>query len=834
MIPQYNHLKIEPKWQKYWEDHKMSEVKESQTAPRQMRRYILDMFPYPSGAGLHVGHPEGYTATDIYSRYLRMRGFQVIHPMGWDAFGLPAENYAIKQGIHPRESTLRNIDNFRRQIKMLGFSYDWSREIATCDPEYYYWTQWFFLLLYKNGLAYRKKAPVNWCGSCQTVLAREQVVEGKCERCKNQIIQRELKQWFFKITDYADRLLSGLDKIDWPEPIKTMQRNWIGRSEGALIKFKIQNSKCKITVQNAKFLEVFTTRADTVFGATYMVIAPEHEIISNLKSQILNLREVEEYIDQSRRKTELQRTDLAKEKTGVEIEGIKAVNPASGEEIPIWVADYVLMSYGTGAIMAVPAHDERDWEFARKYKLPIRQVIKPQNKCQCQNDVLCYTGEGILINSQPKNSGISFNGMRSEAAKEKIVEWLAQKGLAKKSVQYKLRDWLISRQRYWGAPIPIIYCEKCGELPVQEDQLPVELPDDVDFRPKGESPLERSKAFHKVKCPECGSSKARRESDTMDTFVCSSWYYFRYTDPRNAHEFASKDKIKYWLPVDTYVGGAEHAVMHLLYARFFCKILYDQGIIDFEEPFQKLINQGLILAEDGRKMSKSLGNVINPDDIVKEYGADALRMYEMFMGPLEDAKPWNTKGIKGVRRFLEKVWKLVECQNPNVKCQIKSKCQMSNAKRVVLERLLHKTIKKVGDDIELFKFNTAISQLMILVNQMQKCDQFPITNYQLLITLLAPFAPHLAEELWGQLGYKESVFRQKWPEYDVDLIKDEMNTIVVQINGKIRDQFNISVGASPEEVLKQARDSEKIQKWLKGQKIKKEIYVPNRIVNFVI
>ncbi|MFH1712592.1 MAG: leucine--tRNA ligase [Candidatus Jacksonbacteria bacterium] len=818
---QYNHLKIEPKWQKYWEKHKMSEVQEDDAVPPQDRRYILDMFPYPSGAGLHVGHPEGYTATDIYARYLRMKGYQVLHPMGWDAFGLPAENYAIKQAVHPKESTYKNIDNFRRQIKSLGFSYDWSREIATCDPEYYKWTQWLFLLLYKNGLAFRKKAPVNWCESCQTVLAREQVMEGKCERCGNQVIQKELKQWFFKITDYAERLLSDLNKIDWPEPIKLMQRNWIGRSCGINIDYKVESVNKKITV--------FTTRPDTNFGATFITLAPDSQFVQENIDLFPNKEEAARYVKETAKKIELERIAEGRKKTGV-FTGLYAINNLTDKKMPVYVGDFVLASVGAGAVVGVPGHDKRDFEFAQAMDLEIiRVVVGPDGDTSPITKIeQVQEEEGTMI-----NSGF-LDGLDIHDATVKMMDYLEEKGRGKRVTLYKLRDWLISRQRYWGAPIPIIYCEKCGELPVPEDQLPVELPNDVDFRPKGESPLERSKLFHKVKCPKCGSSKARRESDTMDTFVCSSWYHFRFTDPRNAHEFASKDKIKYWLPVSTYVGGAEHAVMHLLYARFFCKVLYDQGKVDFEEPFQKLINQGLILAQDGRKMSKSLDNVINPDDIVNEYGADTLRIYEMFMGPLEDAKPWDTKGIKGVRRFLEKVYKIIQNSKFN---PASLQGQNYNSKFKIddtVDVLLHKTIKKVGDDIEAFKFNTAISQLMILVNEMQKCDQLSIINYQLLITLLAPFAPHLAEELWSYFGNKESIFRQKWPEYDVNLIKNDLNTIVVQINGKVRDQFNISVDASSEEVLKQARASRKIQKWLDGQQVKKEIYVPNRIVNFVV
>ncbi|MBU2576036.1 leucine--tRNA ligase, partial [Patescibacteria group bacterium] len=625
----YNHKTIEKKWQKRYEDERIFEV--SDKVNQDKKKYILDMFPYPSGEGLHVGHPEGYTATDIYSRYLRMNGFDVLHPIGWDSFGLPAENYAIKKNMHPKESMKKNIETFTRQLKSFGFSYDWSREISTCDPEYYKWTQSLFLQLYKAGLAYKKEAPVNWCESCKTVLANEQVINGKCERCDNEVIQKDLEQWFFKITQYAERLLKNLDGLDWPEPIKSMQRNWIGRSEGAMIKFKVVIASeataergnlivDKISLYNDQNpsddkiaavagtlprndISVFTTRPDTLFGATYMVLAPEHKFVNEMCGQIENWDEVEKYKKQALSKSALERTDLSKEKTGVELKGARAINPANNEEILIWIADYVLSSYGTGAIMAVPAHDERDFTFAKKFGLEIREVIKTDQE-------LPSVARGKMVNSG------EFDGMDSEEAKKKITDKVG----GEMTVQYKLRDWLISRQRYWGAPIPIIYCDKCGEQPVPEKDLPVELSDDVDFQPKGESPLAQSKSFQNVKCPKCGA-QAKRESDTMDTFVDSSWYFLRYTDPKNEKEFAAKKKIKTWLPVDTYVGGAEHAVLHLMYARFFCMALHDIGILDFEEPFACLRNQGLIMGPDGQKMSKSKGNVINPDEVVGKLGA---------------------------------------------------------------------------------------------------------------------------------------------------------------------------------------------------------------------
>ena len=1108
------------------------------------KMYILDMFPYPSSAGLHVGHPEGYTATDIVARYMRMRGKRVLHPMGWDAFGLPAENYAIKQGVHPRETTWKNIENFRRQIKMLGFSYDWSREINTADPAYYKWTQWLFLALYRRGLAYRKQAPVNWCTSCQTVLAREQVINGKCERCKREVVQKDLEQWFFRITEYADRLLDDLDGLDWPEPIKLMQRNWIGRSEGAEIDFEMRGrplrfvllhgykgssdrnffpwlaaelrqrgyevvvpdlpntdnpsideqvrfvlDTCSFDGQtvvmghslgavvalkvveqitspitrlvlvsgfvNPRFadgkerpfvhgfnwqfnssvirsnvseiavlhdradgivsrsqadelaemlnvsleeytaavphfcgqkeprvltacvdtIRVFTTRPDTLFGATYMVLAPEHPMVPAILPWIKNKTEVEAYQEESRKKTELERTDLAKEKTGVAAEGAVAINPATGEKIPVWIADYVLAGYGTGAIMAVPAHDERDFSFAKKYNLPIRVVVKHQSEFEdvdqqkqkelmkkiflvsqeqgwfvvlvgglakelhdisnpfhsdidlfatpksfegissylasvgfkeeemgeeygwrdrksfshpdgfwvdlflLQEDggvyfdevahkrfewgtrdnfktyningvhvvvpsqellekiyqnmartaVFCFTGSGIVVNSG------EFNGLKTEEFKIKIVEWLRKNGFGKRSVNYRLRDWLVSRQRYWGAPIPIIYCDACGEVPVPEDQLPVELPDDIDFRPTGESPLARSKRFHTVVCPRCGAEDGvRRESDTMDTFVDSSWYFLRYTDPHNTEAFASSERVSRWCPVDLYVGGAEHAVMHLLYARFVTKALHDAGHLPFSEPFLRLRNQGMILAEDGRKMSKSLGNVINPDEVVAEYGADTMRLYEMFMGPLEDAKPWSTKGIVGVRRFLEKVWMIVT-----------EKERRSSASSPVvvppdsspLTRLAHQTIKKVTEDIEGFKFNTAISQLMIFANELSRCDRSnPLfdTYCAILVLLLSPFAPHISEELWEHLGHAPSIIQQPWPQFAPDLVRAETIEFVVQVNGKVRDRFEASADISEEEARKTALARENVQRFVAGKEPRKVVFVKGKLINIVV
>ncbi len=802
----YDHKKIEKKWQKYWEENKTFRALED---PEKKKYYVLDMFPYPSNDGLHVGHPEGYTATDIYSRYFRMHGYNVLHPMGWDAFGLPAENYAIKKGIHPAEITEKNITNFRRQIQSLGFSYDWDREINTSSPKYYKWTQWLFLELYKKGLAYKKKASVNWCTSCQTVLANEQVVQGACERCGSAVIQKELSQWFFKVTEYADELLECLDELDWPEPIKLAQKNWIGRSEGAQIEFRIQNSEFRITV--------FTTRPDTLFGATYLVLAPEHPIIKNQEYRIKNTEEVGAYILQTKKKSELERTHLAKEKTGVQLQGVSAINPATGKEIPIWIADYVIGSYGTGAIMAVPAHDQRDFEFAKKFNLPIQIVVCPHYPAPtCPVLDEAFEGRGHLVESG------DFTGMPSEEAKRAITEFVG--GI--KKIQYKLRDWLISRQRYWGAPIPIIYCDSCGEVPVPEIELPVTLPIDVDFKPTGESPLTRSTSFHTVTCPQCGKA-ARRESDTMDTFVCSSWYYLRYTSPHACDEPFIKEITDYWLPVDMYVGGAEHAVLHLLYARFITKALRDSGTIQFGEPFVRLRNQGLILGEDGEKMSKSRGNVVNPDEIIEVYGADTMRLYEMFMGPFEDAKPWSTKSIIGSRRFLEKVWAIGE-RIKNQETRI-----TEGAKNLPLEKKVHQTIKKVTEDSKNFKFNTAISSLMILANAFQdEKGHIPVILYSQFLLLLAPFAPHIAEELWSLLGH-DTLAYQPWPSYDPAILEEKMATLIIQIDGKIRDRIELSKDASEEAVRTHVLTREVVKKWIEGKKIGRIVVVQGKLVNIV-
>jgi len=796
----YNHQTIEKKWQEKWES------KASQENQGSEKIYHLAMFPYPSGAGLHVGHVESYAALDILTRKARMEGKNVMFPIGYDAFGLPAENYAIKTGVHPAETTAQAIKNFRGQMKRVGLSFDWDREITTSNPEYYKWTQWLFLELLKNDLAYRSSSPVNWCPSCNTVLANEQVVNGVCERCQSEVIQKELEQWFFRITKYADRLLEGLDSINWPENIKAMQRNWIGRSEGVEIEF------VGIGSEEQEFsIPVFTTRPDTIFGVSYIVLAPEHPLVDKLTAPEFDV-DVVAYRDRARKKSELERTQLEKDKDGIYI-GAKARHPITGEEVPVWISDYVLMSYGTGAVMGVPAHDERDFIFATKYNHPIKQVIATTTQEEAIDSMTeAYTGSGILVNSG------SFNGLTNEDAKQKIADQLESDGHGQRQVQFRLRDWLVSRQRYWGAPIPVIWCDNCGALPVAESSLPVELPTDVDFKPTGESPLKGSETFHNVVCPKCGLD-AHREVDTMDTFVDSSWYYLRYCDPHNSQEFASKENIAKWCPVDMYVGGAEHAVLHLLYARFITYALHDLGYIDFEEPFIALRNQGMILGPDGEKMSKTRGNVVNPDEIVEQYGADAIRLYEMFMGPFEDAKPWNIKAIVGIRRFLDKVWSIRE--------------KMGDIKDPEMQRLLHKTIKKVSEDTNEFKFNTAISKMMILVNAMQSAKMVSQEDYSKFLQILAPYAPHLCSELWEELGNNGLVLDQDWPKFDPDLVKDDIVKLAIQINGKLRGTIDIAVDLSEKDVRERAIAEKNVTKHLDGKEIIKVVYVPGRMINFV-
>ena len=804
-MSEYNHKTIEQKWQDFWDKDKTYKCAEDPAFPKDRRFYCLDMFPYPSGAGLHVGHPEGYTASDILSRFKRMNGFNVLHPMGWDAFGLPAENYAIKTGTHPKTATEKNITTFKRQIKSIGFSYDWDREIDTTDPEYFKWTQWIFLKLFEKGLAYEATVPINWCPSCKTGLANEEVIDGTCNRCGTAVTKKDLRQWMLKITAYADRLLEGLDKLDWPEPIKLMQRNWIGKSIGAEVDFKIDGFK--------EVLRVFTTRPDTLFGATYMVIAPEHPIVLEITTED-HAAEVQEYIEKARQKSDIEREHLLKSKSGV-FTGAYAVNPVNDKKIPVWISDYVLITYGTGAIMSVPAHDERDFEFAKKFGLKIIQVVSKDGKSLELNEA--YVEEGIAINSG------QYNGLKTEEFKEKITKDLEKKGLGKKTINYKLRDWVFSRQRYWGEPIPVVHCPKCGVVGIPESDLPLKLPEVKKYEPTGtgESPLANIKEWVNTKCPKCGGP-AKRETNTMPQWAGSNWYFLRYIDPKNGKALADKEKIKYWMPVDHYIGGAEHAVLHLLYSRFWYMFLHDIGVVPSDEPFKKLTNQGLILAEDGQKMSKSLGNVINPDVVIGEHGADAFRMYEMFMGPLEMVKPWSTQGIIGISRFLEKVWRLFNKK-------IDSKPLPKN-----IEALLHKTIKKVGEDIENLRFNTAISAMMILVNEIGSLDHISKDFAKNFLLILAPFAPHMTEELWENIGEKPSIHRREWPKYDLELIKEEEITIVVQVNGKLRDNIIVASDASEDEIKKLASSSAKVKPFIEGKKIAKVIYVPKKLINIVV
>jgi len=811
---------IEPKWQKYWADNKTFKAAEDPAIPKNKRRYVLDMFPYPSGQGLHVGHPEGYTATDIYCRFLRMNGYNVLHPMGFDSYGLPAENYAIQTGTHPAVTTAANIDRFRKQIKALGFSYDWDREVDTSAEDYYHWTQWIFLKLFQKGLAYESDSPINWCPSCKTGLANEEVKDGLCERCGEKTTRKRIRQWILKITAYAERLLADLDTLDWPEPVKLMQRNWIGKSEGANVVFKVDGHP-------ETSIEIYTTRPDTLFGATYMVLSPEHSLVEKLVTAGQK-DAVAAYIDAAARKSDLERTDLAKEKTGV-FSGAYAVNPVNDQKIPIWIADYVLISYGTGAIMAVPAHDERDWEFAKTFNLPIIQVVADE-KPQAGKDYSGVPAECTAADGYSVNSG-SFSGLPTAEAKKQITASLEEKGIGKKAVNYKLRDWIFSRQRYWGEPIPIVHCDTCGITPLPESELPLKLPNVKSYAPTGtgESPLAAIEDWVNTTCPKC-KGKAKRETNTMPQWAGSCWYYIRYLDPKNDKEFAAKEKIDYWLPVDLYVGGVEHAVLHLLYSRFWHKVLFDLGLVNSVEPFQRLINQGMILGEDNQKMSKSRGNVINPDDVIKEYGADSLRVYEMFMGPLEVSKPWNMAGVTGVSRFLERLWAISEKCNPAAQDCL----AVSQSETAALIKLMHKTVKKVTDDTSSLCFNTAISAMMIYSNELVKLAEIPKSLWEPLIIMAGAYAPHLGEELWEKLGHKGSVSACKWPDYDDSLTRDDEVTIVVQVNGKIRDKFFAAAGTPKEELEKTAMALPDVQKWLEGQSVKKVIGIPDKLVNIVV
>ncbi len=886
-MAKYPFESIEPKWQAYWEKNKTFKVTEDTKFEPAKRRYVLDMFPYPSAQGLHVGHPEGYTATDIYCRYLRMNGYNVLHPMGYDAFGLPAENYAIKTGTHPATTTNANIDHFTQQIKALGFSYDWDRCVSTCTPDYYHWTQWIFLQLYKKGLAYEAETPINWCPSCLTGLANEEVKDGCCDRCGTAVTRKTIRQWILKITAYAERLLEDLEGLDWPESVKLMQRNWIGKSEGGEVSFKIADAEGNPSDQE---LLIYTTRADTLYGATYMVVAPEHKLVPSLTTAEQKSA-VEAYVEAAAKKSDLERTDLAKEKTGV-FTGSYAINPVNGAKIPIWISDYILVSYGTGAIMAVPAHDERDWDFAKEFNLPILKVVASKEEIaslaegnleagvaklleaakdndayqaliQAHPEVFNVAAQCTAADGYTINSG-NFTGMATAKTIPAMIEWINQQGIGKKAVNYKLRDWVFSRQRYWGEPIPLVHCEKCGCIPLKEDQLPLKLPEVKTYQPTGtgESPLAGITDWVNCTCPECGGP-ARRETNTMPQWAGSCWYYLRYLDPHNDKEFASKEVVDYWMPVDLYVGGAEHAVLHLLYARFWHKVLFDLGLVNTKEPFQRLVNQGMITSfafqrknktlvptdaveetspdvfiekETGEKlerviakMSKSLKNVINPDDVIRDYGADSVRMYEMFMGPLEVSKPWNTNGLIGVHRFLEKIWAVSE--KPMTDEDMEGKLE---GKLADLRKLYHKTVKKVSQDTDTLNFNTAISQMMIFINDASKMESIPKALWRGFVKLLSPYAPHLGEELWEKLGNTNTIAYESWPTYKEELCQDDSCTIVVQINGKKRADFQAAINTDKAELEKQALSCEAVIRFMEGKTPVKVIVVPNKLVNIVI
>ncbi len=822
-MEKYNFQEIEKKWQGIWQENKAFKVEEDNSKEKY---YALEMFPYPSGK-LHMGHVRNYSIGDVVARFKTMNGYNVLHPIGWDAFGLPAENAAIKHNIHPDKWTKENIAEMQRQLRELGISYDWDREVTTCQPDYYKWTQWLFLQFYKNGLAYKKKSPVNWCPSCETVLANEQVVNDRCERCDTLVTKKNLDQWYFKITDYAEKLLQDLEKLNgWPEKVKIMQKNWIGKSYGAQVQFKIENSD--------KSLEVFTTRPDTIYGVTFMVLAPEHPLVNELVSGTEYESEVDAFVNKLARLSEIERTASNVEKEGLFI-GKYAINPINNKKIPIYIANYVLMDYGTGAVMAVPAHDERDFEFAKKYNLDIIPVIKPKNE-DINLDSLesAFIEPGIMINSG------DFNGLSNSECIEKIIDFMEDNDLGKRTINYRLRDWLISRQRYWGTPIPIVYCDKCGTQPVQEEDLPVLLPTDVVFSGKGESPLNTSESFKNATCPKCGGN-AKRETDTMDTFVDSSWYFLRYTDANNDEKVFDKENAKYWMKVDQYIGGVEHAILHLLYARFFTKVLYDLGLSPVEEPFENLLTQGMVL-KDGAKMSKSKGNVVSPEEIVSKYGADTARLFILFAAPPERDLEWSDTGVEGSFRFLNRVWRLVH--------EIKDKA--FNEQELVIKTkedkelnfVINNTIKKVTEDIEeRFNFNTAISAVMELVNEVYKYKEIeegkinsPLLKLAVdtILVLLSPFAPHITEELWHYLGYKESIHEQSWPKYNERALVKEEIEVVIQVNGKVREKIEVSKDISKEDLEKVALNSERIQGYIKDKNIVKVICVPSKLVNIVV
>jgi len=808
MSRKYDHLAIEPKWQQYWDNNKTFKV---ELDPQKPKYYILDMFPYPSGEGLHVGHPLGYTATDILARYKRMQGFNVLHPMGWDAFGLPAEQYAVETGTHPTDTTKKNVKRFKSQIKSLGFSYDWDREINTTDPKYYKWTQWIFLQLYKRGLAYQGEVPVNWCPELGTVLANEEVIDGKSERGGHPVIRKPMLQWVFRITEYAESLLAGLDDVDWPESVKNLQRNWIGRSDGSNVEFEIPSIN--------ETIRVFTTRPDTLFGATYMVLAPEHplvEILTDDKAQ----ETITNYVKSAAGKSDLDRGELNKEKTGVFL-GAYAINPLNNEEIPIWISDYVLMSYGTGAIMAVPGHDQRDYEFAKKFDLPIVQVVAGSD---ISSAAFTDTETGTMMNSATPDGSFSINDLPVKEAIKKTIEYLEKIEKGERAVEYKLRDWLFSRQRYWGEPFPIIHVD--GEhKAIPEDELPLLLPDVKQYQPTGtgESPLSAIQDWVNTKDPETGVP-ARRETNTMPQWAGSCWYYLRFLDPNNENRPWDADIEKYWMPVDLYVGGVEHAVLHLLYSRFWHHVLHDLGLVSTREPYKKLFNQGMIQGEDGQKMSKSRGNAINPDDVIEEYGADSMRLYEMFMGPLDKSKPWSIKGLQGCARFVEKIWRIY---NDTAKHS-----DQADAKETT--QLLHQTIAKVTNDLENMRFNTAISQMMILSNHLQGLDIINIETLKTFLLLLNPFIPHMAEELNEQINAFASLSYTTWPEFDVELAKEDLITIAIQVNGKLRGNLQVPAETDDKTLKTEAAKVDGVRKHLEGKKIVKKVLVPGRLVNFVV
>lgn len=800
----YNHLVVEPKWQKAWEEKGCFHAEENSD---KKKFYALIEFPYPSGQGLHVGHPRPYTALDVVSRKRRLQGYNVLYPIGWDAFGLPTENYAIKNHIHPEIVTKNNVARFKKQIQSLGISFDWSREINTTDPEYYKWTQWIFLQLFKHGLAYKKEMAVNWCTSCKCVLANEEVVNGVCERCGSEVVRKVKSQWMLKITEYADRLIKDLDLVDYPDRVKAQQKNWIGKSTGAEVDFN--------TTEGDK-LTVYTTRCDTLFGATYMVISPEHPCIEKWNDKIKNIEDVKAYQAEAAKKSDFERTELVKEKTGVMLDGVKAINPVNGKEIPIFVSDYVLVSYGTGAIMAVPAHDTRDWEFAKKFNLPIIEVVKGGEDVQKEAFTDCATG--VMVNSD------FLTGLTVEEAKKKMISWLEENKVGRAKTNYKLRDWVFSRQRYWGEPIPIVHCDKCGYVPIPESELPLRLPMVDSYEPTdtGESPLSKMTDWVETTCPCCGG-KAHRETDTMPQWAGSSWYFLRYMDPHNKKALASKEALNYWSPVDWYNGGMEHTTLHLLYSRFWHKFLYDIGVVPTSEPYAKRTSHGMILGENGEKMSKSRGNVVNPDDIVQQYGADTMRLYEMFIGDFEKAAPWNDKGIKGCRRFVERYYNLQE------------KLIDGEEVRPELECSIHKTIKKVSEDIENIKFNTAIASLMALMNDINAVGSINKKEYAIFSILLNPFAPHITEEIWSTCNLGDGmVVDQPWPEYDESKCKANEIEIAVQVNGKIKTKLMIPAEAEQAEVIALAKADENVKKSVEGMNIIKEIYVKGRLVNIVV